>query len=170
MFPREAVRRSGGYNESLVLFEDVNFHIRLAALGMRFHHIDEVLAEFNHRAGSAGGATRKSEARRLENSLRSSEDLYPLLSPRHRLLTADPLAELAVRFTSYPMREEMERALALARRSAPGVRLLPASPNLRRLARVFGLAAVCRARYFVRQWLRLNSPATPAAALSGPSG
>jgi len=159
VFPREAVRAAGGYNESLVLFEDVNFHIRVAARGMRFIYLDELLAEFNYRSDSAGGVTRQSEARRLENSLRSSEDLFPLLSPRHRRLAAEPLAELAVRFTSYPMRDEMERALDLARRSAPGERLLPTSPNLRRLARVFGLAAVCRARYFFHNRLKPKAAA-----------
>lgn len=153
VFPRAPLLAAGGYNEALRSGEDVNFHLRLASAGMRFHYLEKVLVEQD--CGRPGSLTSQTVPLGVHRAtLVSCEQLFDILPERYRGANVTCLTDLAVIFSSYGLRDEMERALRLARQSQPSGRLIPSRPSLRLASRLVGLPLVCRARWLALAVLR----------------
>lgn len=57
IYPRRALLKEGGFNETLRVAEDVNLLLRLAASGLEFHYEDAVLTTWQLRADSTYHST-----------------------------------------------------------------------------------------------------------------
>jgi len=146
VFPREFLMTDGGYDERLVSGEDVNLHIQLAARGMRFHYIDEILVDqVCARPGSLTSTT--GLPRRLSDTLLSCEKLHAVLPARYRSFQAACVTDLAVHFCSLQMRPEMERAVDLALRSSAPQPPSPSRAMIRLFSHLLGFTATCQMRF-----------------------
>ncbi len=146
VFPRSALIAAGGYDERLVSGEDVNLHIRLAAAGLRFQYLDELLVEQNcGDPASLGNST--AQARKLRDTLVSCVALRPRLPERYWPQILATTSTLAVHFSSLQLRAEMETAIAETIALCPPRRVPQSRPAMRFATQLLGFPLTCRLRY-----------------------
>ena len=170
VFPRQALLKVGGYNEALISGEDVNLHIRLAAAGMRFNYIDEVLVEQNcGQQGSLSSTTGKTRV--LLDTLHSCGQIIPLLQPGYLRFVLPTVKKLAVHFSSLQLQPSMREACRLVKTCAAGARPSNSRTALTRVPSHLHFSAFCELRYqavAMRNLIKRRRSLSPLQLCDGP--
>lgn len=115
-FRRETVTAAGGYRESLWQSEDYEFHIRLAARGLRYAILPEALVKIRLRAS---GRSRKHPAEVYVSAVKAVELLARELPAEFHSDLADAAARFGRRIYELGMKGAARRAFRLARELGP---------------------------------------------------